>query len=154
MSHFQLFISIFTSVMGTVCFAMVWNMENKYIPYAALNGFLTWVMYLICEAYGCGNFTATLAASLVGVLVAEFMARATRKNAAQFRISGLVCLIPGSGLYHTMDALIRSDSAMVHSYAMSTSYTVFGIAGGICLGSALIYMFKVIVDGNKNNFAY
>ena len=154
MSFFELFISMFTSVMGTVGFAMVWNMENKYIIHAAVNGFLTWGMYLICDAFGCGEFTSTLAASLVGVMVAEFMARATKKNAAQFRISGLVCLIPGSGLYHPMDALIRSDTVKVHAYAMSTAYTVLGIAGGICLGSALMYMFKVVVDGNKNNFAY
>ena len=154
MSGFELFTSIFTSVAGSVGFAMVWNMENKYIPYAAFIAFITWSLELFTDSITGGSFLPTLVATLAAVLLAEAMARIKKTTAAQFRICGIVCLIPGSGLYNTMNCLIRSDAAGVHKYASSTAYCVFGIAGGICLGSAILYMMRVLMDKNRDDFAY
>lgn len=154
MIDFGLLLSIFTSVSGSVGFAMVWNMENKYIPYAAVIAFCTWTTELIFDSLTGGTFLPTLIATLAAVLIAEIMARMTKTTAAQFRISGIVCLIPGSGLYNTMNCLIRSDTAGVHSYATATAYSVLGIAGGICLGSAILYMVRVILDKDRDDFAY
>ncbi len=154
MIDFSLLLSIFTSVAGSVGFAMVWNMENKYIPYAALIAFCTRTCELVFDRLTGGTFLPALIATFAAVLVAEVMARITKTTAAQFRISGIVCLIPGSGLYNTMNCLIRSDTVGVHSYATATAHGVLGIAGGICLGSAMLYMLRVILDKDRDDFAY
>ena len=57
-----------------------------------------------------------------------------------FSFAGLIPIVPGSGLYYAMDAMLFEQSAMVYSHARWTLMVGGGIALGMAAVSLLINM--------------
>lgn len=129
---------IITSFLGSLGFAVVFNISRKKIFPAALNGLLVCLVY-----YGvlgtCGSeLRATAAAGIFAAAYSEAAARLTHSPANQFLIAGIIPLLPGSALYYTLDALFAGDYQAAKSYGNSMTAAALGIAVGICAVSGFI----------------
>lgn len=139
----NIIVNVVSLTFATTGFAMLWNIKRTNIPLATLNGFMTWVCYLFMVARTDNIFASCLVASLLAVVAADIMARIKKTISTQFAIAGLFTLLPGSYLYYTMDALIRSNTSDMRMYAADTAYTILGLSSGICLANALLYMIRL-----------
>ena len=132
-------IEIITGLLGSVGFALLFNLRKKYLPFAALGGAACWGTYLLAEHFGSGIFLASFAAASVSALFAEILARKVKAPVTLFLITTLIPLVPGSSLYNTMYRIVTGDLAEAGIYGSSTLYCVLGIASGICAVTALIF---------------
>ena len=134
--------SFIFALFATLGFSIIFHVPYRHIPVAALIGGLGWVTYQLCISQSSSvMFSCFLAACAVGFL-SDIASRILKDAATVFIIPGILCLVPGSGIYNTMVELVdgRLDQA-----AKLGSQTLM-MAGSIALGLLVIgAMIKIIV---------
>ena len=128
------FLQCLYAALASVGFALVFELRRpQHILASGFAGAMSWLVYLMAQdvmgSIGC-NFLATVAVAIM----AEIFARIFKSPATVFLIIGIVPLVPGGGLYHTMDALIDGDMQLFAQRGIEAA----GIAGGIAAGSSLV----------------
>lgn len=115
--------------LACLAFCFIVNVRGRMLFFAPLGSSLGWLVYLLCELAAedlvC-YFFATVAVSAY----AEIMARVHRAPATGFLLVGLFPMVPGGGIYYTMEYCINGDTAMF----LETGLHTFGIAGCLALG--------------------
>ena len=96
-------IQIVTAFIGSLGFAILFNVRGIKLVIASLGGFLAWLLFVLLGYLSVHNepiryFIVAAAVSLY----AEIMARIFRTPTTTFIITALIPLIPGSSLYYTM----------------------------------------------------
>ena len=131
-------VELVTGLLGSVGFALLFNLRRQYLPYAALGGALCMGTYLFAVRFGAGTFFASFLAAFVSSLFAEILARVLKAPVTLFLISTLIPLVPGSSLYYTMYSIVAGNIDVMRNYASETGLCVLGIASGICAVTAVV----------------
>lgn len=118
------------------------------IFYASLGGAIAWFVFEITAIYG-NDLIQYFAATVVLSLYSEIMARIHKVPVTVFLIAALIPLVPGSGIYYTMEHFIEGNteeflSTFIHTFAIAGS-----LAFGILLVSSLVYLWKKVQLANK-----
>lgn len=122
-------------------FALMFEMRRPFFIFAAaFCGFVTWAVYLLTAPLA-GEVVRCLLATIVGSLFAELFARLLRAPATLFLIVGIVPLVPGGGLYYTMEALINGNHAEFAQLGIHAAACAAAIAAGVSLVSSLFRIF-------------
>ena len=85
---------ILAAVFGTFAFAVLFGVPGRYYPYCGIIGGCSWIAYLFFEKFG--TVLASLAATVVVVLLSRIMAIRERCPVTVFLISGIFPQVPGS----------------------------------------------------------
>ena len=120
-------------------FSFLLEVPRHFVPYSALVGAAAWWVYLLAEPLGSETarfFTATIVVSVL----AEVLARVLKAPATIFLIIGIIPLVPGGGLYYTMDYLINGDYPMFSQVGLQTAATAAAIAVGATLVTSIVRM--------------
>ncbi len=126
-------IQIIMAFAGSYGFALMFNVKRGHIIYAAVNGMLSWALYLIVQHVVGDILIASTAASLFASIYAQIAARIRMAPATQFMIIGLIPLIPGAPLYYSLYYTFVSDMNLARQYGLNTLKYAFGIVIGISL---------------------
>ena len=105
----------------------------------SLNGAVSWLVYLLCDFLtvdAARYFVATIAVSVL----AEVFARMEKAPATIFLVIGIIPLVPGGGLYYTMDALINGNFAMFSARGVQTAAAAGAIAAGASMVTSIVRM--------------
>ncbi len=137
-------IQLISAFAGSAGFALVFHINRNCILPAAFGGFLSWAVYLLTEAVTGGFMLPCFVGALAAGIWSEAMARAFKKPATVFLISGIIPLIPGSTCYATMNSLVNGDilEGLQHGNVLVLSM-VF-IALGTSVVSAFLYTVQCI----------
>ena len=126
-------VQILTACLGSLGFALIFRIEKKKLPVAALSGALTWGLYLLCGHFTDRVFLANLIASFFAAAFAEFLAHLFKAPATIFMISAVIPLVPGGTLYYTMSAIVENRQADIVRYGVLTGMTAGALAFGLLL---------------------
>lgn len=125
------------AVTGTfvACFAFcfILNARGKFLFFAPLGSVLCWLSYLLCVRV-MPELTAYFAATVLISVYAELMARRLKAPVTVFLLIGLLPLVPGGGIYYTMEYALSGDTFAF----LSQGLTTFGIAGSMALGVLVV----------------
>lgn len=136
-------LQIVMGALGSLGFGILLRMRPRHLLWATLGGGLSWCVYLLLQGWSPAG--ATVAASLAANLWAMLMARWRKAPAVIFMITAVVPLIPGSGLYYTMSAVVARDYALAGELAAQTLLTAGSIGFGTLLFSAAEYGAKLLL---------
>lgn len=92
-------IQLITGAIGSVGFGILFHIKKKYLPLAAVGGFLSWLVFLLGKEFWGNVFLPTLMAGLVTDVYAEILARICKETSTSFFVTSVIPLIPGSTLY-------------------------------------------------------
>ena len=81
-----------------------------------------------------GGISQLVLATIVTATLAEIFARVLKTPATVLLIIGIIPLVPGGGIYYTMEALVNGDMAMFARFGLETVAS----AGAIAVGSSLV----------------
>ncbi len=129
-----LWIQCIAGLIGTLGFGLMFNMHGKGIPFALLGSVISWPVCVLCMRLGLAEPIAYLIGAVVSAFYAEIMARIRKCPATSYLMCALVPLIPGSGIYYTMD-FIRSGMV---SEAYDKGMLTAAIAGSMAVGVLLV----------------
>ena len=131
---------------GSVGFAVVFNVRGRKLLLFFLGSALDWAVYLIAVHHGYNEFVGMLLATMTAALLSEVFARIIRAPVLILLVPTLVPLIPGRGLYNTMDALIRGERARFLVSGISTVSCAAAICLGIICVTAITHMLFTVWD--------
>ena len=142
MTHF---IQLITAFVGTVGFALFWNLNKKTIFVAGVGGILSWGMYLaMFNIANSGIFLSAFVSAMTAGVYAETLARILKTPNTVILVPSLVPLFPGSNLYYAVSAAAVGNPEEFRVQSLATVYFTLGIACGAGIISALVMTFGEI----------
>lgn len=124
----------FWAFLACAGFCLLYNIHGFGIVLCSLGGSLGWLVYLVAEAQGTGKPLAAFLAGLAIAAYAEAMARIRKCPASGYLLLAFFPLVPGAGVYYTMEAFFTGDSERFLAVGRET----LGISGGLAIGVLLV----------------
>ncbi|MBQ6235407.1 MAG: threonine/serine exporter family protein [Clostridia bacterium] len=140
-----LWIQCIAGLVGTLGFGLMFNMHGRGIPFAILGSIISWPVCVLCMRIGLAEPIAYLVAAAVSCFYAEIMARIRKFPATSYLMCALVPLIPGSGIYYTMDFIRRGMLSEAYDKGMLTAEIAGSMAVGVLLVSTGFRMWSVSI---------
>lgn len=114
-------------------FGLVYTMRGKTLALASLGGAIGWLVYLLFGFVGRDLFQYFVA-TIATAVYSEVLARIMKKPATEFQIVALLPLVPGGGIYYTMEYCVIGNNAKFLEAGLHT----LGIAGALATGILLV----------------
>jgi len=121
------------SAAASGCFAVCLNAFRHNIIESASLGAIGWVLYLAVFGRTGSQFAGYFAGAFAVGTFAEILASILKKPASIFILPGFLPLVPGGGMFNTMEAALNNNLET----AATLGYQTLGAAGAIALGIAL-----------------
>ena len=100
----------------------------------AFGGALGWLVYLLTAPLLHSDIAQTLAAAIAISAYAEIMARLRKCPVTSYQMLALFPLVPGAGIYYTMEHAVNGDVAAFTSSLLH----VLGVAGALAVGVLIV----------------
>ena len=120
---------------ASAAFSFFYNVRSaRRLLFHGLGGALGWMVYLLAAPLGGGVMLQSFLAAMAISLYAEVMARMFRAPATGYLQVAFLPLVPGGGIYYTMEYCINGDMENFASKGLET----LGIAGSLAIGVLLV----------------
>lgn len=127
---------------GCAGFAIVFNIHGPGVFLCALGGGIAWAVYGLVFHLGSGENTAYFWAALAASVYSEVMARIRKFPAFSYLVISIFPLIPGAGVYYTMNHAVQGQMDLFVTKGMHTAAIAGIMAVGILLGSTAFRMYS------------
>ncbi|MEG1931448.1 MAG: threonine/serine exporter family protein [Anaerovorax sp.] len=148
---FPLYAHFIFSWIGTAGFCLLAHVPSKYIVAASVTGSCGWTLYKYLVLTGNGSVIACFLGACLVALVSELFSRAGKEATTLFIIPGILPLVPGFGMYHTMVFLLEGDFQAAAGKGTETMLMAGGIALAILLIASFTRLFTAALR-RINNF--
>ncbi|MBQ9773770.1 MAG: threonine/serine exporter family protein [Clostridia bacterium] len=130
-------LQIVTGFLGSLGFAILYNIRGKKLLFAALGGFLSWTIFVLLQFWIPGEALRYFAVAVTISVYAEIMARLLKTPTTTFLITSLIPLIPGGSLYYTMSSALEGNLNGFLDRGLYTLQLAIALALGIVLTTAV-----------------
>ena len=130
-------------MIGCIGFSIFFNIHGGGVLLCALGGMLTWFVYAICLKLGIGEIAAYFFGAVFASAYAESMARIRKCPAISFLVISIFPLIPGAGVYYTMEFAVKGQMDQFANKGMFTAAIAGVMAVGILLVSTAVRMWNM-----------
>ena len=131
---YSLLIQSIGCAIGCFGFSIVFNVHGPGGLICVLGGVLTWIVYALCIDIGLGEIGAYFWGAVFASAFSEISARIRKYPAISYLVISIFPLIPGSGVYYTMEHAVQGEMDLF----ISRGITTIGIAGVMAVGILLI----------------
>lgn len=133
-------IQILSGILGSIGFALVFNLKRDKLPYIIFGSGMGWAIHLIFYYFTENLFLSNVAASVFCTASAEILARWRKAPTTLFLLIHIIPLVPGGSLYRTMRSFVIKDQQAFTQNGMNTLYVSAGIAVGILIVTSVIHI--------------
>lgn len=102
-------IQIIMALLGSVGFAILFNIKRDKISIIAFGGAMSWICYLFFYSYNANKVISLFISTFILSIFAEIISRKIKTPVIIILIPILVPLIPGGDLYYTMYNLVTNN---------------------------------------------
>ena len=131
------------SFLGCLGFVFLFNIHGPGALLCTLGGVLAWILYDVVYRISGSDLIAYFWAALGSSFYAEIMARIRKCPAIAYLVVAIFPLIPGAGVYYTMNYAVQGQMDAFASSGMHTAATAGIIAVGILLASTVFRMWTL-----------
>lgn len=123
------------SVLGTVGYAVYFQVPMKLLPYIGLIGGSGWILNVIMVDYlSVSSAYANLSSAILVAALSEVAARFSKNPVTMFIIPGIIPLVPGYMLYQTIYHITQGSMDL----GLFTGLSALASAGAIAIGVMLV----------------
>ncbi len=137
----KVLIELFTALLGTLGFAILFRVKYKHLPVAAVGGMLTYLVYVLATLAGATLLPAAVLSSLFMGFFSEISARILKAPVAVFLLPCAIPIVPGSYLYYSMVHLLSQNDALFSMYLLGALEICIGIALGTSISTIFVALF-------------
>lgn len=116
--------------MGTIGYAVLYNIPAKFYISCGIIGMLGWLMYCLVVPFSSPAI-ASFFGALIVALIGRFLTVKMKCPIIIFLISAIFPLVPGAGIYNTVYHLVANEFSMAAYYGMSALKIAFAIVMGM-----------------------
>lgn len=128
-------------LVGCIGFSILFNIHGPGGLFCAAGGVLTWAVYSLVIGLGYSDMLAFFWSALFASLYSEVLARIRKFPAISYLVVSIFPLIPGAGVYYTMNHAVRGEMDLFAQTGMHTAAVAGVIAVGILLVSTVFRMY-------------
>lgn len=144
-------VQLISGFFGSVGFALMFHLRGKKVLWTAIGGGLAWFVYLliglIIPSYG----VQFLFAGFVLGCYSEIMAILIKMPRTAYIVVGIIPLIPGAALYHTMYYFFEKEVQLSFEYAVEAVVTSAAIAVGLILAMVIWSVYRQVKSGERKS---
>lgn len=112
-------------------------------------GTLGWLVYLLALLAGANDLLGYFLAALVIAAFAEIMARIRKCPVTGYLLISFLPLVPGAGIYYTMEYMLQGNTQMFLSQGMHTLGLAGSLAVGVLVMSSAVRVFVTIQKAGR-----
>ena len=128
------FLPVLYAFIASLGFGGLYNLHGRApLFWAAAGGALGWLAYLITLLAFPDVFAGFVSAAVVAAY-AEVLARVQKRTVTTYLLIGIIPMVPGAGIYHTMEYCIQGETQRFLESLLHT----FGVAGALAVGAVLV----------------
>lgn len=139
----DILLRIITSSVISASFAAIYSIERKRIPFAAVGGSATSLMYILFSHIMGSQYTSLLPAAGFAVIYSEVLAVKLKAPATIFIMPSILPLMPGRWLYRSVHGLVVGNMELFFQYLLQTLKISLGVAFGLLTAGTLVYFIKM-----------
>ncbi len=130
-------IQILSAFVGTLGFAILFNIRDWRLVGASVGGLLSWAFFIVINHFISNEPTVYFIVACAISIYAEIMARVLKTPTTAFITGSLIPLIPGGSLYYTMVHAFSGDYQAFLPRAVYTLQLASALALGIIVSTTL-----------------
>ena len=130
-------IQILAGFVGSIGFAILFNIRGKRLFAAAVGGLLSWLLFVVLSKYITSEPISYFIVALAISTYAEIMARILKTPTTTFVTTSLIPLIPGGSLYYTMAYAFQGNLDTFLQKGIYTLQLASALALGIIVSTTL-----------------
>ncbi|MBQ9845339.1 MAG: threonine/serine exporter family protein [Oscillospiraceae bacterium] len=137
----DIFLPCLWAFLSSLVFCGIFNVrDKKIILISAFGGGLGWFAYLLSAPLG-SVVMQNLIAAITVALFSEFMSRIFKTPSTVFLVIGVLPMVPGGGIYYTMEYGVQGNTAMFIEKGLETISIAGAIAVGVSIASAIFRLY-------------
>ena len=125
---------------GCIGFAIIFNIHGPGMLLCALGGVLAWAVYRLSLYLGASDIAAYFFSCGTAAVYSEVMARIRKYPAIGYLLISIFPLLPGAGVYYTMNFAVRGEMEKFAEQGMHTISIAGIMAVAILLVSTIVRM--------------
>ena len=129
-----LLVQLAGAFIGGTGFAVLFNIHGPGMLICAFGGCISWAVCAVASYLGCSYISAYLLAAMTASFYAEIMARVRKYPAISYLVVSLFPMIPGAGIYYTMNYISQGN---MEAFTQTGMHTI-AIAGVIAVGVLIV----------------
>ncbi len=129
---------ILLAALGSLAFGIIYRVRNIHLWVEFLGGGAAWLVYLLVFRISDNIVVGNMAAAAGATVFSVFMARIRRAPVVVFLLPCLIPLVPGRGLYYTMNYAVLADWSSMWKNMIETTGAAVGIALGVVICSVFL----------------
>ncbi|MGN0297661.1 MAG: threonine/serine exporter family protein [Lachnospiraceae bacterium] len=139
------------SILASIGFAIVFQIDKKDLIYAGLGGGITRIVYLIFMTFIPYRIVYIALAAFVSALYAEMVSGYKHTPATYYLYPSIIPLIPGDLFYYMCAGLIVGDTEMFENYAIQCTLALVGLGIGfvVCSSFSNYMRIRMLTCGGK-----
>ena len=134
-------------------FCLLYDIHGFGIVLCCLGGSVGWLTYLVVQTVSGSSPVAAFVAGLVIAGYAEIMARIRKCPASGYLLLAFFPLVPGAGVYYTMEYYLNGDTARFVATGRETLTVAGALALGVLLVSSLVRMINTFYRRRREHHA-
>ena len=142
------FIEILAAFAGTLAFSTVFNTPRTQLLVCGTVGGLVWSGYLlVCHLSGGSALAGVFTGAIIATCCARVLAFRRKMPATLFLVPGLICLVPGAGIYRAMYGIIENNLG----FAADQGIHAMKAAGLIAIAVAIVMAMPGALFGGRKS---
>lgn len=136
----EMAIQLVTAFLGSLGFALLFQVRRERLLLASLGGLLAWGVYLGMGLVTDQEVIRYFVASVVLTVYGEILARLVKCPATLFIVTASIPLIPGGSLYRTMEYFMQNNLEAFSRQGLTTVLLAVAIAVGMLFPTAIFQL--------------
>jgi uncharacterized membrane protein YjjB (DUF3815 family) len=141
----QLAVQVGAAFLGTLSFAILFNVPRKHVFSCGITGAVGWFFYQITMMVASSTGVATFVATVVLCAMSRLLSVRRRTPTTIFLVCGIFTLVPGASIYYTAYDLFMG----YNQEAMTQGLNTVRLALAIALGISVVYSLPPSLFGWK-----
>lgn len=135
-------LQVISAYFVTVFFSIMFNTSRKQLFYCGISGALGWWAYLCLTNLGYSAVLGSFVGALLVSTLSFILSRLRKAPVTIFQIPGIIPLVPGTGMYKTLYAIIEKN----YSSVAINLFETLQIAGSIAVGMMFVFTIMTLID--------
>ena len=127
---------------ASLFYAVLYNTRGWLLVHCAFCGLLGMIVFNMLQGHNI--VIQFLLPTIVMCLYAEVLARVCKFPVMVITTIGILPIVPGAGVYNTIDSLLNSHMDECYSYGINTLLSAGAMALGLVLVSSFVRLIKTI----------
>lgn len=127
--------------LGVLAFGIVFHADRKKLGFFALAGAISWLTHYYVTLLTGDNLYGSFAAAVASSIYAEVLARKQKTPVTVYFIAGILPLVPGKGIYETMEFFVLGDNEKFVQTGLNTLAVAAVIGFAMIVVSSIVRMY-------------